>query len=307
MPRQLLSPRYLGHWLISALLWLLVQLPQPLRMAVGGMLGRLFYRILPYRRKISETNLRLAYPELDDAARARLLREHAKSVGRGIIETGMAWYLSEEKLRALSRFEADPASLALLRDPATPVVLIGSHSTLMELGVRLLGLYVNAGGMYRPLNDPFYHHWIKHHRARAATELIHYKDMRHTLRFLQGGGNLWYALDQDMGPRVSVFAPFFGVAAASVNILPKLRQRTGAHWIPVYMWREADGRYVVRVAPEIKPVAGESDTDVMRRVNADYEREIRQHPEQYYWLHRRYKNRPDGSRYPYPEKRRKKP
>ena len=302
MPRQLLSPRYLGHWLISALLWLLVQLPQPLRMAIGGALGRLLYR-----RKISETNLRLAYPELDDAARARLLREHAKSVGRGIIETGMAWYLSEEKLRALSRFEADPASLALLRDPTTPVVLIGSHSTLMELGVRLLGLYVDAGGMYRPLNDPFYHHWIKHHRARAATELIHYKEMRHTLRFLQGGGNLWYALDQDMGPRVSVFAPFFGVAAASVNILPKLRARTGAHWIPVYMWREADGHYVVRVAPEIKPVAGESDTDVMRRVNADYEREIRQHPEQYYWLHRRYKNRPDGSRYPYPEKRRKKP
>ena len=275
MPTQLLSPRYLGHWLISGLLWLLVQLPQPLRMAVGGMLGRLFYRILPYRRKISETNLRIAFPDLDDAARARLLREHAKSIGRGIIETGMAWYLSEKKLRALSRFEADPAALALLRDPAVPVVLIGSHSPLMELG--------------------------------AATELIHYKDMRHTLRFLQGGGNLWYALDQDMGPRVSVFAPFFGVDAASVNILPKLRARTGAHWIPVYMWREADDHYVVRVAPEIKPVAGESDTDVMRRVNADYEREIRQHPEQYYWLHRRYKNRPDGSRYPYPEKRRKKP
>ena len=306
MPKHLASPRYLGHWLIAALLWLLVQLPQPLRMTVGGALGRLLYRLMPYRRKISETNLRLAYPELDDAARARLLRENAKSVGRGIIETGMAWYLSEEKLRALSRFEADPASLALLRDPATPVVLIGSHSTLMELGVRLLGLYVDAGGMYRPLNDPFYHYWIKHHRARAATELIHYKDMRHTLRFLQGGGNLWYALDQDMGPRVSVFAPFFGVDAASVNILPKLRQRTGAHWIPVYMWREADGHYVVRVAPEIQPVAGESDTDVMRRVNTDYEREIRQHPEQYYWLHRRYKNRPDGSRYPYPEKRRKK-
>ena len=304
MPRQLLSPRYLGHWLIAALLWLLVQLPQPLRMTVGGTLGRLLYRLMPYRRKISETNLRLAYPELDDAARARLLREHAKSVGRGIIETGMAWYLSEEKLRALSRFEADPASLALLRDPTTPVVLIGSHSTLMELGVRLLGLYVKAGGMYRPLNDPFFHHWIRHHRARAATELIHYKDMRHTLRFLQAGGNLWYALDQDMGPRVSVFAPFFGLDAASVNILPKLRERTGAHWVPVYMWREGN-RYIVRVAAEIKPEEGETDTDVMRRVNADYEAEIRRYPEQYYWLHRRYKNRPDGSRYPYPERRRR--
>ena len=274
-------------------------------MTLGGWLGRLFFRLTPYRRAISAANLAIAFPTLDDAARQKLLRAHAESIGRGIIETGMAWFLSEKRLLALSRFEADPAALALLRDPHTPVVLVGSHSTLMELGVRLLGLYVKAGGMYRPLNDPFFHYWIRHHRARAATELIHYKDMRHTLRFLQGGGNLWYALDQDMGPRVSVFAPFFGVDAASVNILPKLRQRTGAHWIPVYMWREADDHYVVRVAPEIKPVAGESDTDVMRRVNADYEREIRQHPEQYYWLHRRYKNRPDGSRYPYPERRRR--
>ena len=299
----LARPRYLGHWLLCGLLWLIVQLPQPLRMTLGGWLGRLFFRLTPYRRAISAANLAIAFPALDDAARQKLLRAHAESIGRGIIETGMAWFLSEKRLLALSRFEADPAALTLLRDPHTPVVLVGSHSTLMELGVRLLGLYVAAGGMYRPLNDAYYHYWIKHHRARAATELIHYKDMRHTLRFLQCGGNLWYALDQDMGPRVSVFAPFFGLDAASVNILPKLRERTGAHWIPVYMWREADGHYTVRVAPEITPLAGESDTDVMRRVNADYEREIRQHPEQYYWLHRRYKNRPDGSRYPYPEKR----
>jgi len=300
----LARPRYLGHWLLCGLLWLIVQLPQPLRMTLGGWLGRLFFRLTPYRRAISAANLAIAFPTLDDAARQKLLRAHAESIGRGIIETGMAWFLSEKRLLALSRFEADPAALALLRDPHTPVVLVGSHSTLMELGVRLLGLYVKAGGMYRPLNDPFFHHWIRHHRARAATELIHYKDMRHTLRFLQAGGNLWYALDQDMGPRVSVFAPFFGLDAASVNILPKLRERTGAHWVPVYMWREGNC-YIVRVAAEIKPEEGETDTDVMRRVNADYEAEIRRYPEQYYWLHRRYKNRPDGSRYPYPERRRR--
>ena len=225
----LARPRYLGHWLLCGLLWLIVQLPQPLRMTLGGWLGRLFFRLTPYRRAISAANLAIAFPALDDAARQKLLRAHAESIGRGIIETGMAWFLSEKRLLALSRFEADPAALALLRDPHTPVVLVGSHSTLMELGVRLLGLYVKAGGMYRPLNDPFFHHWIRHHRARAATELIHYKDMRHTLRFLQAGGNLWYALDQDMGPRVSVFAPFFGLDAAETARTHRRALGTGVH------------------------------------------------------------------------------
>lgn len=273
-------------------------------MKIGDWFGYLLFALMPYRRQISETNLRLVFPEMKENELQHLLRMHAASVGRGLVETGMAWFLSDKRLRELSVFEADSASLALLRDTTTPVVLVGSHSTLMELGVRLLGLYVDAGGMYRPLKDPFFHHWIKHHRARAATELVHFKDMRHTLRFLQAGGNLWYALDQDMGARVSVFAPFFGIEAASVNILPKLKERTGAHWIPVFMWRE-NGHYVVRVSPEVKIEPNDNDTSVMHRINSIYEKEIRQHPEQYFWLHRRYKNRPDGLRYPYPEKRKR--
>lgn len=284
--------KFLGYWLLLVVLWVIVMLPRALSMRVGAWLGRLAFAVAKHRRMVSQTNVALAFPELDAAARAALLRRFAESVGQGFIETGMAWFWSSARLRKISRFEGDAAAIAKVQDDAVPVVLIGSHSTLMELGVRLLGIYVRSAGMYRPLKNRFFEHWIKFQRARAATELVHFKDMRHVLRILKDGGNLWYALDQDMGRRIGVFAPFFGVPASSVNILPKLRERTHAAWIPVFIWREGRS-YVVKVCPEIVPVDGETEVAVMTRVNAVYEAEIRQHPEQYFWLHRRFKTRPD--------------
>ena len=110
-----------------------------------------------------------------------------------------------------------------------------------------------------------------------------------------------YALDQDMGERVSVFAPFFGLPAASVDILPQLHQRTGAQLVPVFMWREADGHYSVRLAAPIA-VAGRDSVAIMSEFNALLEAEIRAHPGQYFWVHRRFKTLPEGGRRHYPEK-----
>lgn len=301
--KALCHPKFWGYWFLLGFLWLLVQLPW--RMKIGAYLGRLVFALAKHRRVVAQTNLRLAFPELDEKAYLVLVRRFAESVGQGFIETGMAWFWSEKRLRQISRFEGDAAAIAKLQDAQSPVVLIGSHSTLMELGVRLLGLYVDSAGMYRPLKNSFFERWIKYQRGRAATELVHFKDMRHVLRILRSGGNLWYALDQDMGIRTGVFAPFFGIEACSVNVLPKLRERTGTAWIPVFIWRE--GReYVVKVCAEITPIDGENDAAVMRRVNAVYEAEIRQHPEQYFWVHRRFKTRPNEEEPLYPDRRQQK-
>lgn len=285
--------KFVGYWLMLGVLWLVSYLPFRMRMAVGAWLGRVAYRLVRGRQRVAHVNLQRVFSEWDEATRAALERRFAESVGQGFVETGMGWFWSDKRLLEVSRFEGDAEALAKVRNPNCPVVLIGIHSTLMELGVRLLGMYVDSAGMYRPLTNPFFEAWIKYQRGRAATELVHFKDMRHVLRILGSGGNLWYALDQDMGIRTGVFAPFFGVEACSVNILPKLRERTGAAWIPVFIWREGK-EYVVRVCAEIVPVAGESDAEVMARVNAVYEAEIRQHPEQYFWVHRRFKTRPEG-------------
>lgn len=287
--------KFIAYWFLLGLLWLAVQLPWRARMALGAWIGRLMFALAKSRRHITEVNLRRVFPQRSEQDLQRALRQYAESVGQGMIETGMGWFWSEARLRKISQIEGDAAALAKVMDKQQPVVLVGLHTTLMELGVRLLGIYVDSAGMYRPLSNSFFHEWIKYQRGRSATELVHFKDMRAVLRILQSGGNLWYALDQDMGIRTGVFAPFFGIEACSVNILPKLSQRTAAAWIPVFIWRE--GReYVVRVGAEIPQYEEQSDTEVMTAVNAAYEMEIRQYPEQYFWLHRRFKTRPEGEK-----------
>lgn len=293
---KLYAPRYWGYWLMLAVLWLLVQLPQRVRMFIGAQLGKVLFVLLPYRRHISLININKVFADKSEEQRQVIIRGFCHNLGRGLIETGMSWFLPDKKLKKLCRLEADTAALALINNPKTPVILIGMHSTLLELGLRLLGLHMQSAGMYQPLKGQFFNEWIKRQRSRTATELVHFQDMRHTLRILQAGGNIWYALDQDKGPRVSVFVPFFGISAASVNILPKLHARTGAHAIPVTVWREADNRYVVKVLPELKLQQNESDVQVMRRVNQIFEQEICLYPEQYYWVHRRFKNSPEGGR-----------
>lgn len=295
---SLAHPRFWGHWLLLALLWLIVHLPG--RMAIGRLLGRMLVRILPYRARIIDHNLTLAMPELRADARAALTRDVAENIGVGMVETGMAWFWSDKALKRITRFSADPAALALVQSQQ-PVVLGGPHNSLLELGVRLLSFYVSAAGMYRPLRDPFFNAMVYRYRRRLARELVNFRDMRHTLRLLQNGENLWYALDQDMGERVSVFAPFFGVPAASVDILPQLHQRTGAHLVPAFMWREADGCYSVRLAAPIA-LSGRDSEAIMQEFNALLEKEVRAHPGQYFWVHRRFKTRPDGSQEAYPGK-----
>lgn len=287
----------LGGSFLLLLLFFISWLPRRWALALGAGLGGLLYRLMPYRRRVCAQNLAWAFPDWTPAAREALLRRHFRSLGQGFMEMGFAWFYPRWRLEKMCRLEADPAALAALNDPKQGVVLLGCHATLLELGVRLLGLYVRANGMYRPIRQRFFDRWIKYQRERAASgiPLVHFKDLRGTLAVLQQGGNLWYAIDQDMGPKVSVFVPFFGLETASINILPQLQKRTGALLVPVMIWREAAG-YVVRLQA---PVQGADAVAIMTEVNGRLEAEIRRQPEQYYWLHRRFKSLPDGSRRSY--------
>lgn len=292
---SLYHPKFWGYWLLLGLFWVLVQLPWSWRRAIGASIGRVAFHLVKRRQFVVKTNLKIAFPDLSDAARKKLELRCAESVGQGFLEIGMGWFWSDKRLKKISYMTGDAKAIALIKNPEVPLVLVGSHSTLLELGVRLLGIYTNSAGMYRPLKNLFFERWIKYQRSRAATHLINFKDMRQVLKVLKSGGNIWYALDQDMNRRASVFAPFFGVQTNTVNILPKLRERTGARWVPVFVWREDKTRkYVVKVLPEMVPREGQTDVETATQLNAIYEAEIRLHPEQYFWVHRRFKNRPEG-------------
>ena len=298
MNKKILHPKFIGYWFLLLLLYLIVQLPYFLRMKIGEFLGKFFFIVVKSRKKIVKVNLEKVFPNLSEEEKNNLLKEITKSIGYGFIETGMAWFYSTKKLKELSYLDADPNSLKLIEDKNVPVILVGSHSTILELGVRLLGIYTDSAGMYRPLKNPFFEEWIKYQRGRAATQLIHFHNMRLVLSLLKEGNNIWYALDQDMGIRTGVFAPFFDIPTCSVNILPQLTKKTKAHWIPVFMWRE-NKKYVVRIMPEIPQDEKNEPVEVMTKVNKIYENEIKKYIPQYFWVHRRFKTRPNNEPYFY--------
>lgn len=290
--------RHLPHYALLGALWLLCHLPRQSALWLGARLSRLLFVLLPYRKKIVLKNLSFAFPDLSEPEYKALCRAHMDSVGYGMVEMGMAWFWSEEKLRHISRMEIAPEAQSALADPQQAVILMGSHSTLLELGVRLLGLRVAATGMYRPQKSAFFDAWIRYQRLRASNgiPLLHFKDLRKTLSALAAGQKIWYAIDQDMGHEASVFPNFFGLPTATVAIVPKLLKHQKAKLLPIYFWREVDG-YVVKIKAPLD--ADQSAFALMQAMNDDLEQEIRAHPEQYFWLHRRFKSDPNGGRRDY--------
>jgi KDO2-lipid IV(A) lauroyltransferase len=294
-PPRLLLPRYWPAWMLLGFAWLTVQLPYRAVLAAGGALGGLFLRVSARRRRIADTNLRLCYPGLTPAERARLLRDHFHALGIGLLETAMAWWLPDARLR---RLIAEVEGLPYLQEALAGgrgVILLSSHFTTTEIGVRLLNLLAPINPMYRRHENAAVDD-IMHRSFGAYFEtVIPRDDVRGMLRCLRGGRAVWYAPDQNYARRGRIFAPFFGIPAATNPATGRFAQMGAAVVIPYVARRLPHGRgYRITLQPPLAGFpCGDEIADTVR-VNAVIEAEVRQTPEQYLWVHRRFKTRPPG-------------
>ncbi|PTU73444.1 lipid A biosynthesis lauroyl acyltransferase [Pseudomonas mangrovi] len=289
-----LHPRYWLLWLGLGLLWLLTLLPYRVLMALGRLLGGLLYRLAGSRRRIAERNLELCMPELDAAARARLLRENFASMGMTFFEMTIAWWWPAERLRRLGRFEG-LEYLHKAQAEGQGVILMALHFTTLEMGGGLLGLEQRAYGMYRPHKNPVFDFIQRRGREQRLEGVIERDDVRGMLKMLRAGATIWYAPDQDYGPKQSIFVPLFGIPAATVTATSKFARLGKAQVIPMTQMRLADGSgYLVRIHPPLTDFPGASEEEDCRRINGLIETAIGQCPEQYLWAHRRFKTRPPG-------------
>lgn len=281
-------------WLGLALLWLLVRLPYSVLLKLGTPLGALMYRFARKRRHIAETNIALVFPELDDIAREQLVRRTFRSVGISFLETPLAWWGSRKKLLPLTHIEGlEHLHTALAEGHGA--ILLTAHFTCLELGARLLGLRHPYSVMYkRHRNIPFeimMQHNIKLHFQAA----IERHDVRGMVRALKKNRACWYAPDQDFGPVHSLFAPFMGIAAATLEAPMRLSKMSGAKIVPFFPIRREDGSgYQITILPALDNFPSGDDLHDATRINAVIEQQIRRAPDQYLWLHRRFKTRPEG-------------
>ncbi len=243
-----LHPRYWLLWLGLALLWLLTQLPYVFLLALGRGLGRIMLYLAGSRRHIVRRNLELCFPHLSEPEREQLLRENFASMGIAFFEMAMSWWWPKKRLSKLLKVEG-LEHLQAAQEQNQGVILMAIHFTTLEIGAALLGQRHTIDGMYRAHNNPVFDYVQRRGRERhnADSRAIEREDVRGMLKVLRQGRAIWYAPDQDYGPKQSLFVPLFGVPAATVTATSKFAKLGRAQVIPMTQTRlpHAQG-YLIR-------------------------------------------------------------
>ncbi len=277
-----------------ALIWLLHWLPLPLLAALGRGGGLLLYALARERRRVVLTNLQLCFPELRESERATLARRHFAAFARSLLEHGILWWGSRARVLHLVRIEGLEHWHAV-RD--RPVIWLAPHFVGLDMGgIRLTAEYPLVS-VYSKQKNPAFDAVLLHGRTRLGpTELYSRQDgIRPVAKAVKAGLPFYYLPDMDFGERDSIFVPFFNVPAATITGLSRIAALTGAVIVPAVTTQLPGGEgYVLRFYPAWENYPGADPAADARRMNAFIEDRVREMPEQYYWVHKRFKTRPAG-------------
>jgi KDO2-lipid IV(A) lauroyltransferase len=210
------------------------------------------------------------------------------------VEFALAWFGSERAIAAVPCEIEGLEHLEACRKSGRGALLVGGHFSHLELCARLVSQRIRIAGMYREMDDAVFERAVLRARLRYAQTMFLKEDLRRTVKYMRAGGTVWYAPDQDMRGKDSVFVPFFGVSAATITATHHLARLSGAAVIPFFHQRKPDGGYVLRLEAPLADFPGDDVTIDTARVNACVERMVRDAPAQYLWIHKRFKTRPVG-------------
>jgi Kdo2-lipid IVA lauroyltransferase/acyltransferase len=295
LTRPLLAPRHWPAWAGVAVIWLIARLPFRVLMRLGRLAGRLALHLNRERRRVAATNIALCFPELDADQQRALVRANLCDVGMMLTEFALGWMGSD---RALARVPVTVEGLEHLeraRAEGRGVLLVGGHFSHLELCARLVSSRIRIAGMYRRMDSDVFEFAVLRSRLHYADAMFEKDDIRGTVKYLKAGGTLWYAPDQDMRSKDNVFVPFFGVQAATITATHGLARLSNAMVIPFYHRRlPGDRGYAMRLGAPLDDFPSKDPAADTARVNAQIEQMVREAPEQYLWVHKRFKTRPPG-------------
>lgn len=289
----LIKPRAWGWLLVIGVLRGCKSLPQGIRWACGRTLGRLTAWFLPRRTAVMNTNIRLCFPEMSGEQRAELIRKHYEQLGIGVLEIGEAWWGDKDLLKHSVTIQGE-RYLREAQASGRGILMISGHTTQLDLLGVFLSLYCDYYAIIRPQKSAFLNEYADSKRTYVQGVLYQH-ELKRCCRLLKSGKIVVYFPDQDYGRKHSVFAPFFGVNAASVIATEKLARMTNAAVLPVVLVRdESEKGYRLIFKPLLDPFPAETPVASATAVNQAIEGMINEAPEQYLWGHRRFKNRPPG-------------
>jgi KDO2-lipid IV(A) lauroyltransferase len=238
--------------------------------------------------RIAERNIELCMPHLTAAERSRLLERHCCSLGMGLCETATTWWSSDKRVNALAEVQGLEHLRAALAK-GRGAILIGGHFTTIEIATRILGTVVPMNVVYRPTKNALLSH-IMHSSFGRHGKPIRHDDIRAMIRALKNNEAVWYAPDQSYRNKGAAMVNFFGIPAATTTATSRLAKISGAAVLTYFPERLPDGsRYRVIIGPEFEDFPGATVVQDVERFNALLEAQIRRVPEQYLWMHRRFK------------------
>jgi len=287
------SPRYWPTWIGLGLLRLICLLPYRLQLGIGRMLGRIAHRFAKERRAISRRNIELCFPELSPGERDALTLAHFEALGMSIIELGLGRWAPDRKLLAMTRIEG-AEYVRNAADRGVGVVLLSAHFTTLEISGRVLSLNIPPfDAVYRKNRSEFMTEILRTNREKSARGTVEKNDIKSMVRSLREGTPVWYAPDQSYNRKQSALLPFFGIPAMTNTATGTLARLGKAVVVPFFPRRLPEGGYVLTILPPVEGVPGDDPVEDTKKYLEILERQIRLCPEQYYWVHRKFKNRPE--------------
>ncbi len=282
------QPKYWPTRLALFMLKCLARLPHRWVLAIGAALGWMALRLMPRRRRLIASNIERCFPELDRVSQTRLIAANEIESGRMLASFAWAWFAPAPAIAALPVRFTGLETLDRLRAQGRGVLLVGVHFSHLELCARLLTTRVPVAGMYREHSDPVMEWMVRRSRLKYASAMYRRDELRGAIRHLKQGGVLWYAPDQAYRRGDHVTAPFFAIPAPTLTATHHLARLTGAAVVGFAHRREARG-YEIELLPALEDFPSKDAFADTSRVNAMLERIIRRAPDQYLWLHDRFK------------------
>ncbi|UJF18751.1 LpxL/LpxP family Kdo(2)-lipid IV(A) lauroyl/palmitoleoyl acyltransferase [Vibrio sp. SS-MA-C1-2] len=261
---------------------------------LGKFIGRKIFPMLKDRRSIIKKNCDLCFPEWSEVEREILVNKNIDNTGIAILETMRAWSWNDKQISKNVTIEGLEKLIELQKEQRG-IILLGVHTVHMEMAIRALSIQADISGVYRANKKAFVEHLQVKGRTKSNLKLINRKDVRTMIKTLKGGQTLWFAADQDYGNKKgSAFAPFYNVEACTITTIRDLQRISNSLVVSVSFIRKSDGHYKMEISDPLTDIICNSAEEHAVAINKLNESLINLAPEQYMWIHRRFKNRPLG-------------
>jgi KDO2-lipid IV(A) lauroyltransferase len=283
-------PTWVGLGLLRVISWL----PHSFALLIGRGIGRFAHLIGGKRRAIVRCNIGLCFPDLTTGERDALARRHFEALGMSMVEMALGRWASDEHLTAITTIEGVDHVLEAVND-GHGVILLSAHFTTLEISGRILKLSIPPfDAVYRKNRSAFTTEMLRTGRERSAASTIEKRDIKAMVRSLRKGGIVWYAPDQSYNRKGAEVLPFFGVSSMHTTATSTLARLGNAVAIPYFPERLANGRYHLKILPPLDDFPSDNLIEDTKKYIRVLEEQIRQCPEQYLWVHRKFKDLPES-------------